>query len=526
MNKIKKIQLLKHPYIIGAGAAIILIAGVSYAYYKSNSVLPAYKISQVERGAITQEVDVSGQVNPAQSADLGFVIGGKIALVNVQIGQSVSAGQTLVELSNSDLVAQLNQAQADVDGQTAKLKEMENGPRPEQVALSTTQLQKAQQDLNNIYSGVYDTIQDAYSKADDAVRKQTDDLFTNPETQLPALNFQPADNQLKINSESQRAAVNSELASWNSELETMSSNSSDSDLENEIENSQNHLAAIRDFLDILVNALSSAVPTPSFPQSSIDSYKNNLSIARTEVNGAISELNAESQTIKSQKLVVQTYQDQLNVTKAGYTQEEIDAQQAQVDHYLATLKNVQAQIAKGIITAPFSGIVSAVNAKLGEIASPNVSAISLISGKQFEIDTYVSEADIAKIKTGNDANVTLDAYGSSPVFPAKVVTIDPAQTVVNGAPSYKVVLQFNNDDSRVKAGMTANVSIITVTDQSVLILPREAVMRKNDEMIVLIPGSGGQPIQKIVTTGIESADGKIEILRGLSEGDKVINFGE
>ena len=78
------------------------------------------------------------------------------------------------------------------------------------------------------------------------------------------------------------------------------------------------------------------------------------------------------------------------------------------------------------------------------VVTPGVPMLSLTNNGGLKIETNVSEADVAKVKDGDTANVTLDAYGTGTIFPATVATIDSAETTVNGTPAYKVTLYFTN----------------------------------------------------------------------------------
>ncbi|HEV8677366.1 MAG TPA: HlyD family efflux transporter periplasmic adaptor subunit, partial [Candidatus Paceibacterota bacterium] len=73
---------------------------------------------------------------------------------------------------------------------------------------------------------------------------------------------------------------------------------------------------------------------------------------------------------------------------------------------------------------------------------------------------YFSETDIVHIAVGSQANITLDAYGSSRIFPATVVSVDRSPTTQSGVPAYKVTMQFAENDPAITPGMTANASII------------------------------------------------------------------
>ena len=140
------------------------------------------------------------------------------------------------------------------------------------------------------------------------------------------------------------------------------------------------------------------------------------------------------------------------------------------------------------------------------------------------------ESDIAYIETGDAAEVTLDAYTSDVIFEAKVVGVDPGETVVDGVATYKVTLQFVAEDERVKSGMTANIDITTDKRTGVVTIPARAVITKNAHKVVRIlpPPSPQQknpePIEVQVETGLSGGDGTVEIIKGVNVGDRVVIF--
>ena len=154
--------------------------------------------------------------------------------------------------------------------------------------------------------------------------------------------------------------------------------------------------------------------------------------------------------------------------------------------------------------------------------------VSIISEAQFEIEANIPEVDISKVTLGNMANVTLDAYGSDVVFASSVVSIDPAETLIDGVPVYKVALQFVEKDEKIKSGMTANIDIQTSTRQDVVAIPQRAVLRKNGTKFVRVIDSPYAKIEDIreviVEVGLVGIDGNIEIIQGINVGDIVIVF--
>ena len=103
-------------------------------------------------------------------------------------------------------------------------------------------------------------------------------------------------------------------------------------------------------------------------------------------------------------------------------------------------------LAKYSIRAPFNGMVVNIDVKVGQLVSPQSPVASIVGDAKFQIETNISEADIAKIKIGNNATVTLDAYGKDYKLKAKVVHIDPAGQVMNSVATYKVTLEFDENN--------------------------------------------------------------------------------
>jgi multidrug efflux pump subunit AcrA (membrane-fusion protein) len=173
-------------------------------------------------------------------------------------------------------------------------------------------------------------------------------------------------------------------------------------------------------------------------------------------------------------------------------------------------------------------------AKVGEVVFPSspysdsrVTFVSIISDKNYEIEVNVSEVDIAKIKSGDTAIITLDAYGDETEFYATVTSIEPAETIIEGISTYKVKLQFNEQDEQIKSGMTANIDILTAKKENVITIPQRAIITKAGQKIVRViedvPEKNLININEvIVKTGLRGSDGRIEILEGINEGDEVV----
>ena len=314
--------------------------------------------------------------------------------------------------------------------------------------------------------------------------------------------------------------IESMLKSWRLSLDALGINN---DLASYLDTAKKNLNQTKGFLDKAALAVNGLTPHSSLSQSTIDTWRADVSTVRTNINTVTNNLTAAEEKLKAAESNLNLEKNNLALKKAGTIEEQIAAQEAQIKSAGANVEYYRAQLAKTMIHSPISGVVTTQNAKVGEIVSANASMVSIISASQFEIEANMPEADIAKVSVGNTSLVTLDAYGGDVVFEAKVVAVDPAETIVDGVATYKVTFQFVKDDERVKSGMTANIDIASASRENVIAVPQRAIIRKNGDQFVRI--ADDESFREVkVETGLRGSDGNIEIISGISEGDKVITF--
>lgn len=553
MSNIKTI--LKSKTVIALALIALAIGG--YIYYK-NTRPQVYGTVPVARGQVREEVSITGKVKPTQSLDSAFEKGGRLTRIRVKVGDAVREGQEVMVLDNADLYAQLSQARASMRSQEAKLDQLRAGARPEELAVAQTKVEsaknaladaqrnfanvtaKADTDLANVYSSVTDTLTDAYTKSDDAIRNQIDNLFLNDETDRPMLSFISYNSQAKIDAESGRVKATAHLNDFSAEINTIKGkNGETAALDKALENARIHLNMFLDMFGDMQDVLNSP---NSLDTTTLNTYQTAASAGRTGIVTASTNVNRQRQSIATQRSANQSAIDaaQANVTtaqsaldnaqrelalkQASATSQDIAYQQSQVDNARANVEYYQAQIDKTILRAPFAGTITKIVPTLGDIIVPNTPAISIIGSGKFLIEAYVAEADIAKVKVGNEAKVTLDAYGTDVVFGAKLVQIDISSTVLEGVATYKTTFEFMNEDARILPGLTANIDVAANERTDVLYVPtRNIVTREGRKFVkLLIDEKKGIVEETEITAGLRGSDGHTEVVSGLKEGDKVV----
>jgi HlyD family secretion protein len=500
---------------VAIGGGLVIGAGIlGFTWYGATHE-PSGSYVPVTEGPITQEVDVIGTVKASQSTDLSFQTSGRVAVINVAVGDHVNAGQTLVALDTSSQAAATALAQANLESQQANLAQLASGTRPEQLAIDETAVTQAQ-------NGLVSALQTAYASADDAVHDDADQVFSTPRS--TAVFTLTIPNDLLVNGstqnatafidqlESERDAIEPIFATWSAQLASTSADTNATAL-----SSEGYMNTILSFMDDLTTATAEAVPSGSITQSMISGYQASIAAGRLEVAQALSGVIAADSAYTSAT-------GALTLAQEGATANDIAAQQAVVTAAQASLDAALAASSQAVITAPVSGTITVQNANLGQTVVPGTPLVSMIADGLYQADAEVSENDIAEVKVNDPVDVTFDAYPGV-IFTATVTTVDPAATMdSNGVASYGVTITFTNNDPRLLSGLSANMRIITATQNSALLVPTSAIITNGTEQFVNVQGSHG-PTEVPVTTGVQSATGMTQILSGLTQGQEVLTFG-
>jgi RND family efflux transporter MFP subunit len=214
----------------------------------------------------------------------------------------------------------------------------------------------------------------------------------------------------------------------------------------------------------------------------------------------------------------------LELKKAGATPAAIAVAQAQISSTQTQVATIQTQISNQSIIAPVDGVITQVNVEIGEQSSSANPIIQMQSNADFEINTDIAETDIDKIKIGDKAIVTFDAFTKDKKLTGTVVEIDPSATAIQGVIYYKTKVILDAQDNKVKPGMTANLEIITAEKKDVLAVPNPAVKTNDQEekyVDILTNTETFTTESKTIKTGLRG-NTHTEITEGLTGGESII----
>jgi multidrug efflux pump subunit AcrA (membrane-fusion protein) len=216
---------------------------------------------------------------------------------------------------------------------------------------------------------------------------------------------------------------------------------------------------------------------------------------------------------------------ELELASQGYV-EDLRSAKAQVEQAAAAVRVLEAQVAYATIRAPIPGIISSVSTQEGETVAAGLNSpvfVTIVDLQKLQVDAYVDETDIGRIRVGQKATFTVDSFPDRD-FSATVQAIYPKAVIMDNVVYYDVVLRIDEPlTGQLRPEMTTNVKIGLDARKGVLAVPVGAVSREQARSIVYVL-QDGRPVQRIVTVGWKDSEW-IQIVSGLEEGDKVLIAG-
>ncbi len=271
-------------------------------------------------------------------------------------------------------------------------------------------------------------------------------------------------------------------------------------------------------------------------QASVDQQKANIQNAKAQLK----KLEATTHYDKLQ------YDRYKNLLEKGYvSKSEVDqleatykadlaniaAQKAQIAQAEASYKTAESNLRYTKIISPVDGVIISKDVEVGETVASSFQTPELFLVAQdltkMQIETNVSEADIGNVTVGQEADYTIDGYPNE-VFKGKVNQVRLSSTTTSNVVTYTVVIAVNNEDLKLKPGMTANVSIVVDKKENILCAINPALkftpvgkdVKYDTQGIWVLKNN--KPERISIETGIQD-EAKTEIITDkLKENDMVI----
>ena len=188
---------------------------------------------------------------------------------------------------------------------------------------------------------------------------------------------------------------------------------------------------------------------------------------------------AQSEGDKARALVNTTTESLKSVeAQLGVTNAQIKSAMANVAQRQAALAQARIDLARTRITSPVNGIVIKRAVEKGQTVAASLQAPELFVIAQnlqdMQVDASIDESDVGRIRTGQRATFTVDAFPGQ-TFEGEIRQVRKAAQNVANVVTYVAVVRFSNTGGRLLPGMTANVRVVTDLRESVLKIPNAAL---------------------------------------------------
>ena len=451
-------------WVIVLGLVALLLAGLVARdiLLPSTPAAAQVRTAAVTLGTVRASVTGTGSVEPAQQLNVGFKTAGQLTEVDVHAGDHVAAGQVLAKIDPSSAHLALEQAQANLQSAQARLSADSTPASPQQVAQLQHQVAAAKTAYND------SVLQVNFTNNQDASAVQAD--------------------QNQYNADGCNIASNSRTPACVSDLAKLQ--------QDQAKQQQDQISG----------------------QKQIDQAAAQVTSARDSLN---LQTEAKPNSIAADQAAVASANAQVDNAKTALGQTTLTAPMA------AYVVSVTGQVGETVgggsgatATAPGSSAPQPSSSSSSGNSAGASSFIVLSSDSGFQAVVPFAETDAARLQPNQAATATFDAV-SGLSLPAHVLAVSVNATVISNVVNYYATFTLDSSDPRLKAGMTANLSVVVAEGDNVLVVPSSAISRRGQAATVTVVQPDGTRVITPIETGVVG-DSATEVTSGVKEGDKVL----
>jgi membrane fusion protein (multidrug efflux system) len=253
-------------------------------------------------------------------------------------------------------------------------------------------------------------------------------------------------------------------------------------------------------------------------------------VSKGQILGRVDDAGMSSQLANAQNqyaLAKTTFERQKNLwdQKIGSEMQYLQAQTQMISAQKG-VSQINAQLSKTVIRAPFSGTIDEVFVEKGQVVAPSAQGLMRIVnlGNMF-VSTSVPETYIGKLKVGDLVDVYLTSLGKT--YKGKVRQVGNFINPNNR--SFGIEVSIPNPENLLRPNQVAKLKITDYTSKNAVIVPTNVIQEdgKGDQYVYVVEGSNGKTgnAKKVIVKLGQSSDNVTEILSGLSANDVIVTEG-
>lgn len=472
----------------------------------------------------------TGSITPSVTTNVASKLNGKVIAVLVAVGEHVKVGQSLATIDTTALQQSLEQSQGALGVSQAQFTksqhDQENSLATAQKALAAAQAQlaSAQTNQQNSITSAKESVALAQAQLDTA-RNNAAAAITSAQNSVDSGQSSIQTSQANVNNSIQQLQLSLQAAqtaydialgntkdpNYAADVQAASSKVQSAQLQLQqaqgtpttVVQAQTSLTAAQTQLAV-VQAQQAAQITQAQQQynNALLQYANSQSAAQGTLANSKSQVDQQSQA----------------VTNAGST-DSVMVAAAQLQQAMTNVQVISEQLQDGNLTAPIEGVVTAINAPAGQMASGQGSVVTIASTNPTLATVNVPETMIGKLKVGTDMAVNVPTLSKS--YTGKVYAIHP--TIDPVTKSYAVDVQVEDSKHELLPGMFSEATLKSEGRKGILV-PADAVLDESTGNAVFVVENN--KAKKVIVQIGDITSSQYEIKSGLNAGDVVVVKGE
>ncbi len=423
--------------MVALGLVTLGVAGAAgwYVTRDETTAAPTVETAQVSRGTLATTVTLPGTASSTSSVALTFPVAGRIAEVNVVIGQAVKAGDALARVDDTDVRQALQTAQTNLELARLRLAQLQAPPKPEDLQASRQSVVAAEASVQNAQIAL--------------------ERLKRPPTALDMAAADAAVVSAQAALDSAQRAVDTTWGSLRAAQNTYCAL-----LGGILPAAPCHSGSFPLVPDVIVQLQSILGPPYSLPSNHASATNGILSANAAYVN-AIQNVTTSKSALEQAKLkrtVLEAGPDNLDVYSAelslknareayqsavakaaalerGADPLDLQSQQLAVRSQEIAVQAAQQKVTDTVLRAPFSGTVGAVPLIVGQQVTTSTAAVTLTDTGTIRVQMTLSESDLTQVRAGQLGVATFDAL-SGQTFVVRVIGVSPVPTVTQGVVTF------------------------------------------------------------------------------------------
>jgi len=486
------------------------------------------RLEMVKSGPLRVKIRETGRLEPLISVNVKSNVEGEISRIHVREGDSVTVGDTLIELDDERIAEELKQAEANLGGSQAQV----------QQASRNVDLTQLRQDA--LLASATDSVAMAQAGLD-ASRRTTVQQVTSAELEI-ANTETAVEQDLIALSQARIALTQSEISLSRARSRRDSTSVSLTNAAAELRRMQELHG--KDFVS--ASALETAQAAHANAKTAHEQAENDVAAQLESEKSQKEAILSREAATENRRNVLAFHQKNLDEIKASReaieqqgelqlqtagtelarVQNSVDAEKQNSQSSLAvananfvraesTSRNAQERLDWTKILAPMTGTIIQLVVEEGEIVQSGRSAFSqgpaimtIADLSQMVIKTFINEVDIPKIVVDQRVEIHSDAYEDT-VFNGRVKEISPQAIPIDNVTKFEVEIEVLGSPPELRPGMNVDVDVIVADETAVAVLPIETLIEKQKLTVsAAVPAESLGQLSKNQKVSVESRSGK------------------